>query len=187
MNKFARTLLPFFFVALLPSQGMASQNNQDGMIDDQYRDNGDGTITDTTTNLTWMRCLLGQQWTGSTCAGKPAEYTFKEATHAAVGFSYAGKSDWRMPTIEELYSLVDCDSGQKVVFSRDRGGICRPPYQSPAINLDVFPKTPNSGVWSVSPRAEFPDASWSVGFYNGNAGGANHSFEYLVRLVRGGE
>ncbi|MEI6871170.1 MAG: hypothetical protein WCL08_02705, partial [Verrucomicrobiota bacterium] len=28
----------------------------------RYRDNGDGTVTDATTSLQWMRCSLGQEW-----------------------------------------------------------------------------------------------------------------------------
>jgi hypothetical protein len=34
-----------------------------------YSDNGDGTVTDPTTGLTWMRCSMGQTWNGTTCTG----------------------------------------------------------------------------------------------------------------------
>ena len=33
-----------------------------------YTDNGDGTATDPTTGLTWMRCSVGQTRTGNTCS-----------------------------------------------------------------------------------------------------------------------
>lgn len=39
-----------------------------------YIDNGDGTVTDTRTGLTWMRCALGQTWDGSTCVGVAGEH-----------------------------------------------------------------------------------------------------------------
>nr|MBJ6958372.1 DUF1566 domain-containing protein [Vibrio cholerae] len=59
-------------------------------IDGRYRDNGNGTITDSKTNLTWMRCSLGQQWTGSTCAGVAMEMNWNDALRTAMSFSYAG-------------------------------------------------------------------------------------------------
>ncbi|MDO8827835.1 hypothetical protein, partial [Methylophaga sp.] len=46
------------------------------LIDQRYSDNGDGTITDTKTNLIWQRCSLGQTWTGETCAGYAEGYNW---------------------------------------------------------------------------------------------------------------
>ena len=34
-----------------------------------YSVNGDGTVTDASTGLTWMRCSVGQDLTSSTCSG----------------------------------------------------------------------------------------------------------------------
>ncbi len=34
-----------------------------------FIDNKDGTVTHRTTGLTWMRCALGQMWTGLSCSG----------------------------------------------------------------------------------------------------------------------
>jgi hypothetical protein len=59
-----------------------------------YVDNGDGTVTDLTTGLMW------QQDPG-------AKMTYAEAAAGADGFSLAGHDDWRLPTIKELYSLID--------------------------------------------------------------------------------
>ncbi len=59
-----------------------------------FRDNGDGTITDLTTGLMWRR--------------DPGEkMTFEEAISGVESFELAGWTDWRMPTIKELYSLID--------------------------------------------------------------------------------
>lgn len=82
------------------------------LIDGRYRDNGNGTITDTKTNLIWMRCSLGQQWTGSTCAGVAMEMNWNDALKTAISFSYAGHSDWRVPTVDELDTLVQCSAGR---------------------------------------------------------------------------
>jgi hypothetical protein len=58
-----------------------------------YVDNGDGTVTDTMTGLMWQQ--------------DPGEkMTFDEAAASAEDFSLAGYDDWRLPTIKELYSLI---------------------------------------------------------------------------------
>jgi len=50
---------------------------------ERFTDNGDGTLFDLEPDLTWMRCSLGQVWTGKTCTGTPATYTWKSAQEAA--------------------------------------------------------------------------------------------------------
>jgi hypothetical protein len=59
-----------------------------------YLDNGDGTVSDLVTGLMW------QQDPG-------AKMTFSEAAAGADSFGLAGYDDWRLPTIKELYSLID--------------------------------------------------------------------------------
>lgn len=59
-----------------------------------YTDNGDGTVTDNNTGLMW------QQTPGP-------EMTWANAKANAASFELAGHSDWRLPTIKELYSLMD--------------------------------------------------------------------------------
>ena len=59
-----------------------------------YRNNGDGTVTDLVTGLVWQK-------------DPGAKKTFAEAVAGAKSFRLAGKSDWRLPTIKELYSLID--------------------------------------------------------------------------------
>jgi hypothetical protein len=60
----------------------------------QYRDNGDGTVSDLVTGLCW------QQDPGPKVA-------FDQAVAGAAGFRLAGYTDWRLPSIKELYSLID--------------------------------------------------------------------------------
>jgi hypothetical protein len=59
-----------------------------------YTDNGDGTISDLTTGLMW------QQDPGD-------KMTYAEAAAGADSFELAGYDDWRLPSIKELYSLID--------------------------------------------------------------------------------
>ena len=70
-----------------------------------FTDNQDGTVTHKTTGLTWMRCAMGQTWTGTTCSGSASTYTYAAAM--ALTSNFAGKSDWRLPNIVELQTLVE--------------------------------------------------------------------------------
>ncbi len=58
-----------------------------------YKDNGDGTITDLNTGLIWQKTMHEKM-------------SFSEAINYAKTLNLAGYSDWRIPTIKELYSLI---------------------------------------------------------------------------------
>lgn len=58
-----------------------------------YIDNGDGTVTDVNTGLMWLQ--------------DPGDKVgYDEAVAMVDDFSFAGYDDWRLPTIDELYSLA---------------------------------------------------------------------------------
>lgn len=58
-----------------------------------YTDNSDGTIRDNITGLIWQKDM-------------GAKLSFTEAMKKINSFKLAGHSDWRVPTIKELYSLI---------------------------------------------------------------------------------
>ncbi|MGL0931105.1 DUF1566 domain-containing protein [Vibrio vulnificus] len=165
------------------------------VIDGRYRDNGNGTITDSKTNLTWMRCSLGQQWTGTTCAGVAMEMNWNDALRTAMSFSYAGHSDWRVPTVDELDTLVYCSKGRKPSarpngkLVSDTDGLCLGEYyQRPTINIRAFPNMPANSYWSSSPNADYSSNAWGVYFGNGLVDyGYKYDYGLHVRLVRAGQ
>jgi hypothetical protein len=59
-----------------------------------YKDNGDGTITDLVTGLMWQKSLPNDK------------YNYQECVNYVDTCSIAGYTDWRLPTIKELYSLI---------------------------------------------------------------------------------
>ena len=85
------------------------------------------------------------------------------------GLAFANYSDWRLPNIRELASIVD--------YSR----------QNPSINTTYFPNTKNSFYWSSTTYVPNPGVAWYVYF---SYGGVNNSTKtsngYYVRCVRGG-
>lgn len=180
----------------IPPQNLPAPPAKAVVIDGRYRDNGNGTITDSKTNLTWMRCSLGQQWTGTTCAGVAMEMNWNDALKTAMSYSYAGHSDWRVPTVDELDTLVYCSKGRKPSARpngenvRDTNGECLGDnYQRPTINIRAFPNTPDSlsFYWSSSPNASFSFSAWGVGFSYGSVDYGHKDSTYRVRLVRAGQ
>lgn len=59
-----------------------------------YQDNGDGTVTDINTGLIWQQGL------------PPEKMTWVEAMAGADTCGIGGYGDWRLPSVRELYSLL---------------------------------------------------------------------------------
>lgn len=76
-----------------PGEAFWGQDAQFIINSPSYTDNGDGTITDNVTGLIWMK-EMGEK------------LSFDEAFDYAENLQLAGYSDWRVPTIKELYSLI---------------------------------------------------------------------------------
>ena len=83
--------------------------------------------------------------------------------------SLCGFSDWRVPTLMELDSIVDADR------------------INPSTDSNYFPNTRSSRYWSSSPRAYGSSSAWIVYFYDGYGYYSNRSSNNYVRLVRGGQ
>ncbi|MDA3896745.1 MAG: DUF1566 domain-containing protein [Desulfobacteraceae bacterium] len=122
-----------------------------------FTDNGNGTVTDTSTGLTW------QQATAS------GSYTWEQALAYCENLTLGSRSDWRLPTRKELRSIVD--------YSR----------YNPSINTDFFPNTIASWYWSSTTSAGSTDYAWGVPFYSGLDYDNDKSSSKYVRAVRGGQ
>ncbi|CAK8722426.1 hypothetical protein GCAAIG_12085 [Candidatus Electronema halotolerans] len=161
----------------------AAPEPQKGRTIGQYIDHGDGTVTDTKTGLMWKRCLEGLE--GVNCEeGKVKTYTWNEAVERFKNVEYAGYSDWRLPTIDELKTLVHCSKG----VADKESGRCNEGSERPMINQQAFPNAEAKFVvWSGSPYADNSGYAWFVSFlYSGSYYDVRVN-SYAVRLVRGGQ
>ncbi len=113
----------------------------------RFIDNGDGTVTDTRTGLMWVK----NPHTDLPKVFKD-QMTWKDAIEACKDLDFAGHKDWRLPTIEELRSIVD--------YTRDK----------PAINITFFPDTKKSWYWTITPTSWSSDNAWVVNFNGGYVG-----------------
>ena len=102
---------------------------------------------------------------GGTCVGSDCDTT--GYTEAVNQQGLCGASDWRLPSVDELVSLIH------------HGG------RIPAIDTDYFPNTPNVIFWSATASAGDPGFAW--GIFAQNAAQWPHEFSSKVRLVRSGQ
>ncbi|MEO8011283.1 MAG: DUF1566 domain-containing protein [Dokdonella sp.] len=113
------------------------------------------TVFDRVRRLEWSRKPIS-----------PDRFEHAAAVTACANFRLGGHADWRLPTREELQSLVDYDR------------------YNPAINRELFHDTPASDFWSSSPGASVPACAWIVFFYYGHVGLLRRDHGAFVRAVR---
>jgi hypothetical protein len=119
-------------------------------------DNQNGTVTDERTGLMWQQEF------------PEAKMTWEQAVSYCKELNLAGHNDWRLPTIQELKSIVD--------YIR----------YNPVINIGYFPNTGSSFYWSSTTHAYYTGYAWGVYLYNGYDYCSYKYSSYYVRAVRGG-
>lgn len=87
-----------------------------------YKDNKNGTISDIQTGLIWQKTYTDK-------------LSYQEALKYAKEAKIGGYTDWRIPTIKELYSLIDFNG--KTGTSRYKSNVI-PSDAKPYINTNYF-------------------------------------------------
>ena len=134
-----------------------------------FTDNGNGTVTDSATRLVWQKCSAGQGTTLGDCGtGSISWYTLSDALMFCEGLILGGRSDWRLPNINELMSIID--------FTRD----------NPSIDSSIFPNTIATMTWwSSTTQAHNTSRMWIIQFNNGNLTFSSKEGQNKVRCVTG--
>jgi hypothetical protein len=141
----------YYYGAAVNASSMASTTQVTIL---RYKKNGNGTVTDFKTGLMWQKAtqLMPRTWT--------------EAEAYCNGLVLGGHEDWRVPSIDELVTLID--------YSRS----------IPATDL-VF-HCVYSFYASSTTCATSEDYAWYVYFYNGSVEERHKDNAEYVRCVRNG-
>lgn len=111
---------------------------------------------------------------------KPTQAEIDAATNT-VGYVAAvnaaglcGKTDWRLPTVDELQGLVDYG----VDYTTGKPVIDETYFPNTAVDGDTWG---GGGYWASSPVAGDPEGAWSIGF---NGGVVGKEFRYGIFHIR---
>jgi hypothetical protein len=146
-----------------------------------YTDNGDGTVTDNNTGLMWEK-----KSDDGTINRVDMSYTWADAfaVHIAAlnaGSGFAGYTDWRLPNVKELQTIVNYEHLNPSVspaFNTGCGGGC---------TLVRCSCTTSAPYWASTTSVEFPANAWQVEFFVGSMHAvAKSRNDGFVRAVRGG-
>jgi hypothetical protein len=94
-----------------------------------YRDNGDGTVSDLVTGLMWTQ---SPDLNGDGTINEADKLTLAQAVASTSNVTVGGYSNWRLPTIKELYSLINFSGVDPRVDDTD------PSRQTPFIDTRYF-------------------------------------------------
>ncbi len=148
-----------------------------------FVDNGDGTVTDNATGLMWEKLS-----DDGTIHDKDGAYTWEDAFAVKVPLlnstAFAGYTDWRVPNVFELFTLVDHGAVYPkvdAVFDTD----CIPDCTVLTCSCSVIEL---AGYWSSTSFDETfgSPGAYVVGFYAGAVDSQPRTESYAVRAVRGG-
>lgn len=129
----------------------------------------DGTTVDQLTQLMWMRCPLGQTWSGQDCLGQAQRLSWQDGLAMAERMNRSGShfyNDWRVPSLRELATVAE----------RQCTG--------PRINLQVFPGTPAAAFWTATTSARSQGQVYALDFDAGGIRQVTGDAALHVRLVR---
>ncbi|RUO45167.1 DUF1566 domain-containing protein [Idiomarina aquatica] len=171
---------------LLCSFSLTSHAATPESTDARFRDNGDGTVTDLTTKLTWQRCASNYRWNGDSCELSGERTDFNETLQLADASSVAGYDDWRLPTRAELRGLVYCSSGSPAFYLADTDAEqCEGVFTEPTIERTYFQFDVNTTYWA-NQYDEVAGTAATVSFSSGETVMRRATANYATRLVRQG-
>lgn len=134
----------------------------------RFKDNGDGTVTDRLTGLIWLRnanCFGAETWTSALSSAN----NLASGSCGLKDSSIAG--NWRLPTVNELQSLVNDQESDEGSWLNGQG----------------FNNVQSNRYWSSTTYAPGTTYARYVYMYDGNVYQIPKTFNYYVWPVRGGQ
>ena len=124
-------------------------------------------IRDVRNNINWLRCSVGQRWDYDTnqCIGQIVELNHDEIPDAIRQANQQLGGNWRLPSIEELESLV-CKE-------------CEPPK----VRQKYFTNIDRDAYWTGTQNYFNSRMYWSVNFMTGHSYSRFFAYQQLPVLL----
>lgn len=147
-----------------------------------YRVLSRGSVLDKSTGLIWTRCPLSTEdkpMYDFNCKGTKKIYTWTEAKDVCEKLVHDGRSDWRLPTIRELQSIVfyhhrptTTENFSQVVEEVFPNTITQNDLQNDSYEffgdkVYCLHNTCYQHYWSSTNFKNRPDLMWAINFYTG--------------------
>ncbi|MCC6806548.1 MAG: DUF1566 domain-containing protein [Deltaproteobacteria bacterium] len=110
---------------------------------------GETIVHDAVTGLMWTGCVMAGE-NGSGCNGGGLVNTWSGSMYICAGHSWAGFSDWRLPNIVEIASILDDKQPA-----------------TPKIDGAYFPNTPGGCTITSTADSNYPYSPWAINFQTG--------------------
>lgn len=137
-------------------------------IQNDFEDQRD-VILDHTTGLMWQ-----QSGSETTMIYQEAQAYIEELNRQ----NFAGFDDWRLPTVEELMSLLEPEEQSNGVY-------INPIFDTPELKEYYEEDYLEGLIWWWSADRCSLESAWSVGFKFGDVSWDDLNYNYFVRAVRG--
>ncbi|MFA6137689.1 MAG: DUF1566 domain-containing protein [Sulfurimonas sp.] len=128
-----------------------------GLMADFVRDANTGIVSDSATGLQWQDNDIGKTM------------TWQSAIDACENLTLGKQTNWRLPNINELKSILDTSRVNPAIAS-------------------AFTQTDSTYYyWSSTPYEGYEDGAWVMDFYDGHSRSNYKGTTLFVRCVRAGE
>lgn len=118
-----------------------------GVPTQSFTDNANGSISDNNTGLIWQKCGMGAN-NDASCSGSLTGGGESVGLSYCEGLTLAGRSDWRLPNVRELQSVIDYSS-------------------IPTINATYFPGTGSNPFITSTTFTEAHTNNYYISFADG--------------------
>lgn len=135
-------------------QSAPDRNETEPDTSTQFKNHGNGTVTDNVTQFMWQQIDDG------------VKRNWAHATSYCENLKLGGHGGWRLPTTEEFKTIIDTTR------------------QNPSIDTTYFPSTKSADYWTCATDGKVRTNAWVIGFYNGRMTSDFKTNNYYVRCVR---
>jgi hypothetical protein len=129
--------------------------------------NGDGTVSDNNTGLMWQQADDNQAYNWYKASGTYHKRYNRNTSDVCGSLTLGGYTDWRLPAIKELESIVHYGKS------------------GPSIDSSAFSNTKSNCYWSADSYAANPTSGWVVSFDSGQITQNTKESNCYARCVRG--